>query len=655
MYKSILNLNVKLVLLFFISLKFTNITAQKKILFVTSNQDFYGTTTISAANHFEEIVIPYDIFIKSGFAVDFISPKGGAIPIGYMDSSDSTQKKYLYSNFFMNKLEHTMKPTEVNADNYAAIFFSGGGAAMFGVAEDVAIQRIARKIHQNNGVVSAICHGTAGLAFLKDEQGKSLYAGRKITGFPDKFESREKDYYKAFPFAIDQAIKENKGNFVYSDNGWDGFYVVDGNFITGQDPTSAPKIANEIVAYLQKSTPSISPELNGKLDKLFSNWAQDANKPGVAAGLIKDGKILYLKGFGSADLTHDIPITVDTKFQLGAMSKQFTAFAVLLLEEQGKLSMSDDVRKYIPQMPDYGHIITLKHLISQSSGLHDFMALKEIAGWRDKDFFNQKDALDLIYQQKELDYTPGTKFSATSTGLILLSEVVKQVTGQSLAAFTREHIFEPLGMTNTLFCDDHEMVIPGAAIPYQPTKNGLKYNFINYSIVGTTNLYTSVSDLSRWYLNFSNPKVGSSALIKKVTAPVTLNDGTTTYNPSSGRLFYGQQSQHAERGIPKVWAYGLEGGYGCNIFIFPGHDLTSFVLGHNSSYNGGLAMNMAYEALGDAFPEPPEIDFSKLKTIKVDAKKLDQYSGFYWDNERANARKIYVKNGHCCMNTSVVR
>lgn len=644
MYKS----TPKFYLVIFMGILFsswiTSVYSQKKVLFVTSNQDFYGNTKISTSNHFEEIVIPYDIFIKAGYTVDFISPKGGAIPIGYINSSDSIQKKHLYDAFFMDKLEHTLKPSDIKTDDYSAIFFNGGGAAMFGVAENQTIQNIARKIYNKNGVVSAICHGTAGLAYLKDDAGKSLYAGKKITGFPDKFESKEKEYYKTFPFAIDQAIKSNEGNFVYSDKGWDSFVVVDGRFVTGQDPSSGSKMAHEIIALIEANTHHIQKETIKSLDKVFSEWDNAPFKPGVAAGLLKNGQTVYLQGFGSADINHQSPITTDTKFQIGAMSKQFTAFAILLLEEQGKLSLSDDVHKYIPQLPDFGHKITIKHLLSQSSGLPDFLALKEIAGWRDKDVFTQKDALDLIFQQKKLDYIPGTKFSQTSSGLILLAEVVKQITGQTLAAFSQEHIFQPLGMTNTLFCDDSEMMIPNVAISYQASKNGLKNSHSNNSITGTTNLYTSAADLSRWYLNFESPKVGSKKLIEKLTSPVTLNDGTTTFNPTAGRLLYGQQHQHAKRGVPKIWAFGLEGGYASNIFIFPRQNVTSFVLGNNNRYNGSLAMDMAIEVLGDVFPQPPSIDFSKLKTIKMTPQQLETYSGYYWDNERVAARRIYVKN-----------
>jgi len=241
-----------ILLLVFIGFK-TSLLAQNKILFVTSNQDFYGNTKISAANHFEEIIVPYDVFVKAGYQVDFISPKGGAIPIGYINTSDSLQKKYLYDPWFMDKLKNTSKPTEINAEDYSVIFYSGGGAAMFGVAEDTTIQKIALKVYNTNGVVSAICHGTAGIAYLKDSKGTPMYSGKKITGYPDKFENIDAEYYKTFPYSINKIIQKNNGNFVYSEEAGDSFYVVDGRFVTGQDPSSATNVANAVLKLLKNN------------------------------------------------------------------------------------------------------------------------------------------------------------------------------------------------------------------------------------------------------------------------------------------------------------------------------------------------------------------------------------------------------------------
>lgn len=387
---------------------------------------------------------------------------------------------------------------------------------------------------------------------------------------------------------------------------------------------------------------NIDPTIEKRLDPLFEEW-KDPNKPGVAAGVIKDGKIIYLKGFGSANMEHQIPITPDTKFQLGNLSRQFTAFAILLLEEEGKLSLSDDVRKYLPEVPDFGHTITLKHLLSQSSGLHEYVGLQELAGWGPRQILTNQDVLNLISRQKKLDYVPGTQFSMTNTGFVLLAEVVQKVTGQSLAAYSTAHIFKPLGMVNTQFSEDFETIVPNAAISYQAIENGFKNRQIVNATIGTHNLYTSVSDIARWYLNLENPKVGSANLMKKMSSPVTLADGRT-YNSTSGQLHYNQQFFHLERGTPAYWNYGLAGGYGSNIFAFPEQNLTTFVIGNNNRYNGMPAMGMAYELLGDVFPEPPSIDFGKLKTVKLTPQELAAHEGYYWDETTALARRIYTKN-----------
>lgn len=243
MHKLILNI-ILFFLLFSCSSEQKN---QEKILFVASNQHTYGNTNINASNHFAEIVLAYDIFVKNGYIVDFVSPKGGAIPIGYITTSDSIQKKYLYDNHFMNLLKHTKSPQEIKASDYKAIYYSGGGSAMFGVAENSNIQNIATEIYKNNGIVSAICHGTAGIVHLKDEQGRPLYQNKKISGYPDLFENKEAEYYKTFPFSIDETINKNKGNFIYSDKQKDNFFVIDGRFITGQDPSASVSVAQSVI------------------------------------------------------------------------------------------------------------------------------------------------------------------------------------------------------------------------------------------------------------------------------------------------------------------------------------------------------------------------------------------------------------------------
>jgi putative intracellular protease/amidase len=222
-----------------------------KILFITSNQHTYGNTNINSSNHFSEIVLAYDVFIKNGYTVDFVSPNGGAIPIGYIETSDTTQKKYLYNNDFMNLLKTTHKPSGINIPDYKAVYYSGGGSAMFGVAENVEIQNIASKIYESGGVISSVCHGTAGIVNLKNKESVSFYSNKKITGYPEFFENTKAAYYKTFPFSIDETINKNGGNFVYSKKERDNFCIVDGRIITGQDPSATISVAQKVIEIIQ--------------------------------------------------------------------------------------------------------------------------------------------------------------------------------------------------------------------------------------------------------------------------------------------------------------------------------------------------------------------------------------------------------------------
>jgi putative intracellular protease/amidase len=226
-----------------------------KILFITSNQHTYGDTTLNTANHFAEIVIAYDIFKKHGYAVDFVSPGGGAIPLGYIETSNKIQKDLLYNADFMSLLKNTRKPEQIRAADYQAVYYSGGGAAMFGVADHPMLQHIAVTVYEHGGIISAVCHGTAGLVHLKDSNGKAIFANRKVTGFPDLFEDTKAAYYKTFPFSIGNEISKHGGNFVYSKKWGDSFHVVDGNIITGQDPSSTAVVAEQVIKAIEARNP----------------------------------------------------------------------------------------------------------------------------------------------------------------------------------------------------------------------------------------------------------------------------------------------------------------------------------------------------------------------------------------------------------------
>ena len=223
-----------------------------KVLFVVSNADHYGDSDISTANHFAELVYPYEVLREAGYTVDFMSPEGGAVPLGYFDPADPLLKSYMYDCDFMNLLKETLSPDMVDPANYSAIYYGGGGAAMFGVADNLEIQKIAEYIYQtNSGIVSAVCHGSIGIANLKDSQGDFLVSGKKINGFPDIFENKDAKYFQEFEHSVEGLLKLRKADFKYSEAGWDGFYQVDGRLITGQDPSAAAKVAELIIEQLE--------------------------------------------------------------------------------------------------------------------------------------------------------------------------------------------------------------------------------------------------------------------------------------------------------------------------------------------------------------------------------------------------------------------
>lgn len=222
------------------------------ILFILSNAAFYGTSDLPTGNSFSEIVNAYDTFKKAGYAVDFVSPKGGSVPLSYINTSDALAKKYVYDSDLMYALKNTKNPEEIVAKNYKAVHYVGGGGAMFGVPENEAIQKIAMTIfEEHNGIISSVCHGTAGIVNLKTKDGTYLYQGKIVNGYPDSFENKEADYFKHFPFLIQQTIEERGGIFKFSSKRNVSHVEVQGNLITGQNYLSSKAVALKIIENLK--------------------------------------------------------------------------------------------------------------------------------------------------------------------------------------------------------------------------------------------------------------------------------------------------------------------------------------------------------------------------------------------------------------------
>ncbi|MEP1096577.1 MAG: serine hydrolase domain-containing protein [Cyclobacteriaceae bacterium] len=377
-----------------------------------------------------------------------------------------------------------------------------------------------------------------------------------------------------------------------------------------------------------------------EIDSIFSH-VNNPDNPAVAATILHKGEVVYQKAFGRVNLDFEQQTTVDTKFEIAGLAKHFTAFAVLLLEKEGELSLSDDIRKYLPELPEYSKTITIRHLLSLSSGLHGYWALKELAGVHRDDVLTREQALKLIGSQSELSYDPGTDYSYTNTGQTLLAEIVASVSGKSFASYAKEQLFDPLQMTNTLFKDDFEQYIPNVAASYEPDGDGFKESALNVGVPGPTNLYSTVVDLAKWEMNLQDPKVGSKSLVEKLNSAATLDNGSTL-DPLFGRVTLGQQLIHMERGIFNIYQTGTLGGYASSIFKFTEQDFTVIVLSSGMYYSGYLGMQSAYLYLDDIFPEPSTVDFQSLKTKKLSSKKLEAHVGSYWDQRASSSRNIEV-------------
>ncbi len=273
------------------------------------------------------------------------------------------------------------------------------------------------------------------------------------------------------------------------------------------------------------STLLLTASQRASIDTVFKQYNAPA-VPGCAMGVFRNGTIAYARGYGMADLEHNVRITPASLFDVGSISKQFAAAAIVLLAEQGKVSFTDDVHKYILELPNYGAPLTLNELMWHTSGLRDYTDLLDLAGYGLEEATTDDEALSYIARQRALDFPSGTQYEYSNTNYFLLSVIVKRVTGQTLAQFVRQHIFFPLGMTHTVYRDDYAMLIPNRAMGYAPAGNGhFKNSMSNWQQTGDGAVQLSIQDALKWDENFYDPRIGGAALVRQMQTPGHLSDG----------------------------------------------------------------------------------------------------------------------------------
>ena len=382
------------------------------------------------------------------------------------------------------------------------------------------------------------------------------------------------------------------------------------------------------------------------VDEIFMDLTKPGS-PGCALGVYRDGKIVYSKGYGLANLEENVPITPQSVFDIGSTSKQFTAASILLLEKQGKLSVNDDVRKYVPELPDYEQKITILHLLNHTSGLRDYLGLMDLARIHTDSVTTDEDALQIIIRQKGLNFAPGSDWLYSNTGFFLLSVIVKRVSGKTLREFAAEHIFAPLEMTHTNYRDDHSSLIANRAPAYSAKENGIGYrlNVSYFEQTGDGAVHTSVEDLLKWDENFYSGQVGGKDFLSEIQEQGKLNNGKEL-DYAKG-LFIKDY-----RGLHTVSHGGAWGGYRAELLRFPEQHFSVACLCNLGSAGPSNRARLVADVYLAGLMKPREISErteekrqKEQKSISLTPEQLRSYQGDYWSEELGVAYRLGIVDG----------
>ncbi len=374
-----------------------------------------------------------------------------------------------------------------------------------------------------------------------------------------------------------------------------------------------------------------------RVDTIFQEYAKQGS-PGCAVGVAIGTQLLFARGYGMASLEHDTPNTRATVFDIGSTSKQFTAAAIVLLAHEGRLALDDDIREVLPEIPDYGSRITIRHLLTHTSGLRDYTDLLSLAGKRDEDVTTSADAIAILTRQKGLNFPPGTEYRYCNTGYFLASILVERVSKNSLRAFARDRIFAPLGMRHTRFFDDHTEVVPGRATGYAPRQGGgFQVAMSDWEQVGDGGVQTSIEDLTLWAANLGSGTVGGRSMIETMTTPARLSDGAP--------LDYGLGlTLDSYRGLKVIEHGGAWAGYRAMLMRFPESDLSVLTLCNIGSADtetlSRAVADEALRALGVAAPPAPS-----PKAPQGAAEDLGRFAGLYVNEHLGETLQILATGG----------
>jgi CubicO group peptidase (beta-lactamase class C family) len=375
------------------------------------------------------------------------------------------------------------------------------------------------------------------------------------------------------------------------------------------------------------------PDPTPRVDSIFAPWSS-TQSPGCAVGVAQNGRTVLTRAYGSANLEHDIPNSAATVFEAGSVSKQFTAAAIVLLARQGKLSLDDDVRRYIPEVPDYGTPITLRNLLNHTSGLRDWGSVMQLAGWpRGTRIYTHEYALDVISRQRSLNFTPGAEYSYSNTGYNLLAMIVERVSGTSFAEFTRRELFVPLGMTRTEWRDDFTRTVKGRASAYVREDSAWHLQMPFENIHGNGGLLTTVDDLLRWNQALDS---GTIAGLDTLETRGVLSNGR--------RIDYAMGLVVGENGgLREVSHSGATAGYRAFLARYPDAGVSVALLCNAGNVNPELATRTAALFLGDRLrpggaPDP-------IPAVTVEASELERRAGLYRNRRTGAPLRLQMVDG----------
>jgi len=394
-----------------------------------------------------------------------------------------------------------------------------------------------------------------------------------------------------------------------------------------------------------------SANLAAKVDAIFARYDK-LGSPGCALGVIKDSKLIYTRGYGMANLEHNIPNGPQIVYDIASVSKQFTAASILLLAAQGKLSLDDDVRKYLPELPIYQKPITIRQMLHHTSGLRDYLMLFLLAEGSLDDTTNEDDALRALVRQKALNFTPGDQWDYSNSGYFLLSLIIKRTSGKTLAEFAKEQIFNPLGMKSTMYLDNHKRFVPRRATGYAVAAGGgFQLETLNSDQTGDGAVQTSIEDLLRWDQNFYEPKVGGRALLEQMQKVGVLNNGQKF--PYGFGLYINVFSNRDEEPL-RVWHSGGVPGYRATLMRFPDQKFSVVCLCNLTSAKvEELAEQVARLYLADQFKTPPplptEVAANDPPPITLREEELKNKVGRYHNPITGRLRRITLREGKLWM------